>query len=596
MNTRSTWIWIGLAAALFAVTFALEKFGAKPPAVQTSVLPGLKASAITGIQLQPAGESEIRAVQTSNSWRLLRPVAYPAQVAAIQNLLLALEKLAPAHLITASEFRSRTNADAEFGLVNPRATIVVQSRDERRLRVGSLTAPGDQVYVQVVGEDGVFIVDAGWLSLLPRSADDWRDTALADFSTFDFSRIAVSNANGVIDLQFDATNKLWSLTRSLARADRSRMESSLRSLLTTRVAQFITDNTNADLEAYGLQPPALEITFSNGTNVTELLQFGKTVATNNAMCYARRPGWNVIFTVPSAQLAPWHAPVQDFRDHQLLAITRPVDEIEIRGAETFTLRRAGSNNWRFVGQEIPVDAGWAGAILTNIAALRIGYTKDAVTELDLPKFGLDAPALEIILRNGVANGSAPTNTIVGHLSFGTNRDDEVYVRRADESSSVYGVPLAGVQKLPVAAWQLRDRRIWNFSGTNVARITAQLGGRSWFATHKGTNSWEFSPGALTPPNDFALEDIADRFGGLSSTLWVERDARDLSKYEITTNGFSATIDLRTGEKFTVSLGRHSPSGYNYAAASVDGRTWVFEFPIGLYELFMYYIVAPYNPT
>ncbi|NOS69569.1 MAG: DUF4340 domain-containing protein [Verrucomicrobia bacterium] len=596
MNSRSTWIWIGLAAALFAVTFALEKFGAKPPTVQTNVLPGLKAAAITGIQLKPAGQDEIRAVQSSNTWRLLRPVAYPAQVAAIQNLLVALEKLSPAHIISGAEFRSRTNTDAEFGLINPQASIVLQGQDERRLRVGSLTAPGDQVYVQVVGVDGVFIVDADWLSLLPKSGDDWRDTALADFSTFDFSRIAISNANGVIDLQFDATNKLWSLPRSHARADGGRMESSLRSLLTTRVAQFITDNTNADLEAFGLQPPALEITFSHGTNITELLQFGKAVATNTAMCYARRPGWNTIFTIPSAQLAPWHAPVQDFRDHQLLAITRPVDEIEIRGTETFTLRRAGSNDWRIVGQEISADHGWAAAILTNIAALKIVSIWDAVTTFDLPKYGLDAPGLEIILRNSSTNGSSVSNTVIAQLGFGTNRDDLVFVRRADESSSVYGVPQAGVQKLPVAAWQLRDRRIWNFSGTNVARITAQLGARTWFATHKGTNSWEFSPGALTPPNDFALEDIADRFGELSSTLWVERDARDLAKYEVTTNGYSATVQLRTGEKFTVNLGRHAPSGYAYAATVVDGKMWVFEFPIGLYELFMYYVVAPYNPT
>ena len=72
MNSRSTWIWIGLAAALFAVTFALEKFGAKPPIIQTTVLPGLKAAAITGIQLKPAGQDEIRAVQSSNTWRLDR--------------------------------------------------------------------------------------------------------------------------------------------------------------------------------------------------------------------------------------------------------------------------------------------------------------------------------------------------------------------------------------------------------------------------------------------------------------------------------------------------------------------------------------------
>ena len=31
MNSRSTWVWIGVAGALFAAIFALEKFGPKPP-------------------------------------------------------------------------------------------------------------------------------------------------------------------------------------------------------------------------------------------------------------------------------------------------------------------------------------------------------------------------------------------------------------------------------------------------------------------------------------------------------------------------------------------------------------------------------------
>ena len=112
-------------------------------------------------------------------WLLAKPIAYPAQAAAIEALLDTLQKLTPATRIDAAELRNHRNADAEFGFETPRISLVIETAGQRRqLLVGNKTPPGDQVFLRVVGVDGAFVADADWLKFIPRSVNDWRDTAL----------------------------------------------------------------------------------------------------------------------------------------------------------------------------------------------------------------------------------------------------------------------------------------------------------------------------------------------------------------------------------------------------------------------------------
>ena len=55
-----------------------------------------------------------------------------------------------------------------------------------------------------------------------------------------------------------------------------------------------------------------------------------------------------------------------------------------------------------------------------------------------------------------------TNSVLVQLFFGTNQNNEVFVRRADEDF-VYAVTAEDFNRLPEAAWEFRDRRIWNFN-------------------------------------------------------------------------------------------------------------------------------------
>ena len=207
MKTKSTAIWFVLAVLLFAFIWFWQKHWQPAAPSVERLLPGLRSADVTDIEVIPAGTLAIDADSTNGVWQLEKPFAYPAQAAAIQNLLDVLEKLTPATRLSAAEIGSHKDADAEYGFDNPQFSIMISTGSQQwQLRVGHATAPGDQVFVRVVGVNGAFVTDANWLQFLPRNATAWRDTSLVD-STTSFDWIVVTNGARVIELRRDATNQ-----------------------------------------------------------------------------------------------------------------------------------------------------------------------------------------------------------------------------------------------------------------------------------------------------------------------------------------------------------------------------------------------------
>ena len=228
MNSKTTGIWFVIAAALLAFIFIFDHYLRPVGAAPSPLLPNLRPAAVTSVQVFPVGALEISVTNCGPSdtagggWFLTRPVSYPAQAAAVEALLNALQKLAPAK-ISAAELRDQKNSEAEFGFEKPQATLFIATGGQSwQVKVGNKTAPGDQVYLQVAGTDGASVADAGWLNLIPHAADEWRDTALVDAGQNDFDWIVLTNNTRVIELRRDPTNHLWRMTPAIAGARRHR--------------------------------------------------------------------------------------------------------------------------------------------------------------------------------------------------------------------------------------------------------------------------------------------------------------------------------------------------------------------------------------
>lgn len=590
MNKKSTWIWLTLAAILFAVVFAVEKYGRKAPPGLVPLLPQFQAAAVTSVQFTPAGQLEIRADRTNRTWQLIKPIRYPAQAASVEQLLVALQQLAPAHTIPSVEVRQRKNADAEFGFDKRTILTLYSGETSRQLIIGSPTAHGDQIYAQVVGTEGVFIVDARLLQLLPAKADDWRDTGLVDLRLLTFDRIVVSNASSVVQLQQESTNAPWRISAPLsARANNDRLAELLQKLHATRVQSFITDDPRADAESFGFHPPELELSLLHGTNPLVSVQFGKSPTNDSTLVYARRTDFPTVVTVERQALAPWLVPLEKFRDPFLITRQRPVDEIEVRGVENFVLQRVATNSWKIVDSDLPVDAGLVGKFLLTFVAAPIVKFMDSITEADLPKYGLAAPTRQIRLRTKATNGT--TNNLVAELAFGDVKDDIAYVRRADENP-VYAITIEDYARLAVAPWRLRDRKIWRFSETNVVRLLVQQAERQIEIRRLGENSWTFAGNSQGILNGAAVEETVHRFGELDASEWVGQNAERRAEFGFGTNTLTVTFELKDGTKHALEFGGESPMKYPYAAVQWDAQTWFFECPLVPFELLKFYLLKP----
>jgi hypothetical protein len=596
MNTKSTWTWLVVAAVLFASIFLLDRYRHPATAAAQNVLPNLQPSAITSISVIPAGALEIRADRTNNLWLLSNPIAYPAQPAAIETLLAALQKLAPATRISAAELHEHRTAEADFGFASPQFKLVIEAGDQHwELLVGGKTAPGDQVFLRVVGVDGAFVTDADWLKLIPRSADDWRSTALVAAGENNFDSIVLTNGAKIIELHRDATNHLWRMIRPLqARADSDRITEALQQLQAAQVTQFVTDDAKADLAAFGLQPADLDLWLNRGTNFISALHAGKSPANDAAQIYARREGWGTVFTTAKDPLSLWRGTVNDFRDPHLLELTAPVTEIEIPGANGFTLQAQGTNGWKVAGEKFPADVETVQVFIKALAGLRVSeFVKVAVTAPDLADYGFTTPAREIILRSTAGD----SNAVIAQLAFAVQTNG-VFAHRADEDF-IYAITpedakiLFGDSSLFESGWQFRDRRVWNFSETNVAQITLRQNGQTRQLVHDSVNKWSFltnSQGIINPP---ALEETAHRLGAMTAAGWVARNVTDPDKFGLNTNNLELTVELKGGEKLSVDFGTELPAAHTaLAAVTLDGERWAFVFPPVLYQFVLSYLTIP----
>jgi hypothetical protein len=562
------------------------------------MLPELKPEAVTSILIRPSGPGQllIRADRSNNSWTLSQPQAYPAEAEKVKKLLAFLGQLVPAPYITGSELRDHSDADTKFGFATPQATIVIQQGSYvPRLRVGALTIPGDQVFVQVEGDLGAYVVDSTLLKYLPTSANDWRDITLINLVDLDYDRLAVTNSakgdtgrgglppsSSTFVLQSDSTNKVWRMIWPLdARANHSRIEESLQEVQQLRIREFVSDDPKPELEPFGLAPPELELGFSKGTNVMALLQFGRSPTNDLTRIYARRVGQTGIFTVDKALLLAWCVFLNDFRDPRLLGPIPQVDAIEIVGAENpSSIERQTDGEWRVLPENIPADAMSIASLLSGLTNMPIvKFVNDVVNTADLPEYGLALPKSRFILKAKCPGGPDSTNRVVTEVDFGlgTNTTENLFAKRTDENF-VYSVSTNDFNRLPSASWQLRDRKLCQFSQNEVAGLTLQEHGKTCRMIHKGPLSWTFAPGSQGIINDGAIEETVRGVVQVSAIAWVARGDQSRALYGFTADGFHLVLEPKNGEKFELEFGGIAPSGNIYAAVTFGKQLWIMEFP------------------
>ncbi|MBI3875890.1 MAG: DUF4340 domain-containing protein, partial [Verrucomicrobia bacterium] len=477
MNSSQTKYLVLCALALGVFIYFYEPGESRPEKksnLPQRVFPPFKPADVTRIEFTHTNFT-LRADHTNGAWMLSAPLPYPAQSTPIEGLLDACAHLKPQLRI---EPRQVTTL-SDFGLALPLAVVRVQlGTNTLELRIGNRTPVGNQLYVQAGGEPGVAVVDAALLGLLPASANDWRDRTLLSVAGINYDRLRARFGARELVFQHDPTNKIWRITSPTPakRADGPRVARLLQDLQKWEVQQFVTDDTRADLDAFGLTTPEAEIAFASGTNDVVVVQFGKSPTNDMNVVFARRAVHTNVVLVPRPLLDELRAPYWDWSDHHLMdsVPAASFDQIETRGTDGFIVRRDTNDSWHIVSPvNQPADPDAIRMLLIRLGELEaVELATEVVT--DFKTFGLAPPARRFTLSLNTTNAAgAPTNAVVAQVDLSaaelgdaTKQRDGLYARRSDENFA-YIVTRLDVARIPAAFWQVRDRQVWSFTTNQV---------------------------------------------------------------------------------------------------------------------------------
>ena len=600
MTSKSTWLLLVCAAAAFAVILFVERpfREQKNRRPDSRVFPGLDAARVSSIQLRPANQFDIRAEKTNDTWQLVKPVRATADASKINDLLQTLAKLTWLEHITSEELRNRPKAQEEFGLSTPQFAITFEEgAASHTLLIGSKSVVGTEMFAQVVGGDGFFVLDGAFLANLPVNANEWRDAAALPQSVLTANVVEVQAGAKSFRLELDPTNALWRMTRPLeARGNDIKIRELIAKLAAARSTAFVSDDPNADFEKFGLpntsaQTPELAISFFEGTNLLTKLEAGVVSTNATGQVFARRAGQSLIFLLPKEVIDPWRGTPSDFWDRRLIQFpAEKIELIDMRGEDSFSLQRESTNRWlvKAGAKTFPADAESAQDLLTVLNAFEVTFENDVVT--DFAQFGLTNPAIECAIHGVLTNALSHTEEkLVEKLQFGFGTNDaKVFIHRNNEVR-VYSISRRDFELLPRASWQLRDRRIWEFAPTNVISVTIRQHGQTRKIIRNGENEWSVAPGSQGIIDPFSLEEAVHRLGTLKALFWTARGDQNRQKFGFKDADHQIDIEIkRDGGTQTLSLefGGFSEFRHPYGLTDVSGEKMVFEFPLPLYLEFV----------
>lgn len=601
MNPRTTWILLLLAASLGVFVFLNERQAGTPSAPDDPVLRALPAftpDMVTSVEVITQTNLIFNAVRTNKEWQLTHPMKYPAYGARVEGLLPVFSQLSPSAHVSAQEMKSSEQSMAAFGLAPPVASISVTVGSNRwDLKVGGKTMNGKQVYVQLVGSDGVYFPDASFLSLLPRAADDWRDPFFLRMNGLEFNRLAVKHGTGDYELQKDASSSRWKLSRPLeARANHGHILRVIETLKNWQVAKFADLGANSDLESLGLRPPLATLTLGQGTNTVLTAYFGKSPTNDESLVYALCPGPQAsVVLVPRDRLSllQMPAPYTGLRDQGLLPVTlAPVTLIDVdcQGGEKFTLEKKDTDSWvvRTGTNSYPGDLELVRHFLSDISTAGIvEFTKDVATEQDFKEKGLLPPRRSYVFRTYSTNSvTGETNPPVARADFSMEQDGKMFARVLGENS-IYAARADLVNRLPVQPFQLWDRKLWQFQTNQVNSLTLSAGGETLGAKRDGSRQWVYLYNAkpLDEMKWLIMDEFLYRLGTLRAEAWVPVTEDKLAFYGLTTQAVHVRMELAKEGKpavLEIDLGTRAMSGNNYASIVWNGRKVVFELTKDIY--------------
>jgi len=588
MITKQT-IWLlGAVAMVFCYIWAFEHETAPEPSEVPLLWESFKPTDIRAVRITYFGTNTFRLEQTSGQWRFTDPSPYPAQAAPVMALLEACAKLRATDYLKPGEVSHLS----DFELADPKVILSLErdGGEPLKLRVGSEVLLSKSYYAQAPTNDGVFVLPEQFLRHFPPGNHVWRDRKVFHLGQREAAVDTVNIRNGPLRMTLNrpATNQVWSITqpKPVKRGNREYIELVLSRLWHWEVQNFVPDQHTTQLEAFGLRPPAAELELLQGTNRLAWVQFGHSPTNQPELLYARLMNQSNVVIVARADLEPLRAKDWVFCDRHLTSRFVPSDlaHIEVTANESFTLSQNTNGIWSLTAPEpLPADQELVFELMKNLGQLQ-AVNRAAEVVANFGEYGLAQSSASFTLRN-----VGDTNTVRSKILFGAsvNNSEQLYARRHDEDTA-YTVTRADRQRLPSWSYQMRERRLWQFAGKDVAKFTVTLGDKVATLERNNVGQWT-QPGRQISTKESGEINVAlNQLGQFQARDWTARGDDKRGVYGILEEKKSLNLQLRRDGKTIerkLEFGRRSTHRNPYAMATdpLKQEPVVFEFPVEIYE-------------
>lgn len=309
----------------------------------------------------------------------------------------------------------------------------------------------------------IFLVD----SRMPVGGDT-AEPAAFDVTADDIQEIAVTALDGFTS-RLRREDGAWRLVEPVdAAADAAVASTVAGSLASLEIQRVIAEET-ADLQAYALDPPRLEIAFRAGEGTLRRLQIGSATPAGDNL-YARLADENRVFLVASFLEGTFNRTSFDLRDKRVLVFDAAATESFSVAADGVTQRFARQDGSWSIAE--PFEArGDHAAIDALVASLSSGRMQEVAAEdpADLALYGLDQPAL---------TAATVTGGVSATLLLGAADEDGAIYAKDLSRSAVFMVPASLAEGLERPLSELRNRNVFDFRPLTADRVEVARDGQT----------------------------------------------------------------------------------------------------------------------
>ena len=516
---------------------------------------------------------------------------------------------------------------AQYGLDTPSIEIAL-STDSGTGRAGQKTfhigkkAINYSVYAKEKSEAHIFLIESSTLDELTKSPTDLRDRAVIKFTPEAVSEIQLQKtvAAGLVPaIRCEKSGNTWTMTHPLSvKADTQEIESLLSQLSALRVSTFEADGADATgtgragmLEKYGLEPPRIQFTLTDG-HQAHTLNIGSKVAgtlrvpkpsdtgrvyvksaqhKDNTPAKQGQIQQGAVYTVTDAIYTLLNKSVFDLRDKRILDFQRTdTTRFEIqqeRGGRaekvvctkrldgTWELQQYNNGNEqvgaisesRLKADATAVDDLLFGAdSLEAVAFVTENREGGPDSAKILAQYGLEPPAIQVAFTQ--RGEEKPAVLHIGNYY----KNDTVYVKasggRSDLRIAIVKRDL--IDKIATGTAWLRDKQVLNFSIDDAIRLTL-LDGDVVITCQRpfGTN-WRLIAPVKEDANNAEVNAIIYELDDLKVEAFVPKVAGTLRVPKpFATTGLNLpimqlTVELRNQKVYTLQVGKTDSAGRFYA--------------------------------